>query len=46
MCSKIAVVGALATFTFLSMPAVADEVTNLGPVGPTSQFLPQSAAVG
>ena len=39
MCSKIAVVGALATFTFLSMPAVADEVTNLGPVGPNEPIL-------
>ena len=31
-CSKIAVVGAFAAFTLLSVPAVADEVTNLGPV--------------
>ena len=39
MCSKIAVVGVLATFTFLSMPAVADEVTNLGPVPPHEPIL-------
>jgi hypothetical protein len=32
-CSKIAVIGALAAFTSVSVAAVADEVTNLGPVG-------------
>ena len=38
-CSKIAVVvGALATFTFL-MPAIADEVNNLGPVPPHEPIL-------
>ena len=35
--SKIAVVGALATF--LSMPAVADELTKLGPVPPHEPIL-------
>jgi hypothetical protein len=35
--SKIAVVGALATF--LSMPAVADELTRLGPVPPHEPIL-------
>ena len=33
-CSKIAVVGAFAALTFLSIPAIADELTNLGPVAP------------
>ena len=37
-CSKIAVVGALATFTFL-MPAIADELNNLGPVPPHEPIL-------
>ena len=38
-CSKVAIVGALATFTFLSMPAVAAELTNLGPVSPHEPIL-------
>ena len=38
-CSKIAIVGALTTFTFLSMPAIADELTNLGPVPPHEPIL-------
>jgi hypothetical protein len=38
-CSKVAIVGALATFTFLSMPAVAAELTNLGPVPPHEPIL-------
>lgn len=42
-CSKIAVIGALAAFTSLSVPAVADELTNLGPVGPHQPIL---ASVG
>jgi hypothetical protein len=39
MCSKIVVVGAFAAFTCLSIPAVADELTNLGPVGPHQPIL-------
>jgi len=43
-CSKIAVIGAVAAFTSLSVPAVADElITNLGPVGPNEPIL---ASVG
>ena len=42
-CSKIAVIGALAALTSLSGPAVADELTNLGPVGPHHPIL---ASVG
>jgi hypothetical protein len=42
-CSKIAVIGAVAAFTSLSVAAVADEVTNLGPVGPHHPIL---ASVG
>jgi hypothetical protein len=42
-CSKIAVVGAFAAFTCLSGPAVADELNNLGPVGPHQPIL---ASVG
>ena len=46
-CSKIAVIGALAAFTSLSVPAsvpaVADDLTNLGPVGPHQPIL---ASVG
>lgn len=42
-CSKIAVIGALAAFTSLSVPAVADELNNLGPVGPHQPIL---ASVG
>ena len=42
-CSKIAVVGAFAAFTSLSVPAVADELTYLGPVGPNEPIL---ASVG
>ena len=38
-CSKIAVVGALAAFTSLNVPAVADELNNLGPVGPHQPIL-------
>lgn len=38
-CSKIAVVGAFAALTFLSFPAVADEVTNMGPVAPHEPIL-------
>jgi hypothetical protein len=37
--SKIVVVGAFAAFTCLSVPAVADELTNLGPVGPHQPIL-------
>jgi hypothetical protein len=42
-CSKIAVIGAVAAFTSLSVPAVADELTYLGPVGPHEPIL---ASVG
>ena len=42
-CSRIAVVGALAAFTSLSVPAVANELNNLGPVGPHQPIL---ASVG
>jgi hypothetical protein len=42
-CSRIAAVGALAALTSLSVPAVADDVTNLGPVGPHQPIL---ASVG
>ena len=37
--SKIAVVGAFAAFTLFSVPAVADEVTSLGPVVPHEPIL-------
>ena len=42
-CSKITVVGAFAAFTCLSGPTVADELNNLGPVGPHQPIL---ASVG
>jgi hypothetical protein len=38
-CAKIAVVGAFAALTSFNFPAVADEVTNLGPVGPHAPIL-------
>src|SRR5262245_12513162 len=44
-CSKIAVIGVLAAFTSLSPPAVADDVINLGPVGPHQPILTSVGSV-